>query len=221
MKTKKAIENFSESLARNLELSEFQKKIRLALFESCVPKNFWEYSSITSNKAVFKEFVEEYAENYKTVLENGDNICFVGKPGRGKTFFLCYILVAMIQRGFSVYYLSLTQLENFSRLIFNDRILAERFQEALERSFVAVDDIGRSQKQELTATSKKSLIQFVKQRYDNGKPTLLGSDISIDALEKLYGKEFLSILKGRYDTIHLTGGDRRVNDTVLYRRVNK
>jgi len=50
---------------------------------------------------------------------------------------------------------------------------------------------------------------LLKQRYDDGYPTFLASNLDYDVLVETYGPSVQSIWEGRYHQVRLDGGDFR------------
>jgi len=59
-----------------------------------------------SGSPKLKEIVEDYARHIRKKYEDGKSICFSGAQGTGKTMSSICILRAAIKSGFSVYYIT-------------------------------------------------------------------------------------------------------------------
>lgn len=185
-------------------------RYRVACYEACVPRTFWDVSSseVTYNQSVFRAVVVRYRRRLKRALRKGYSLLFVGDNGVGKTMFMSYLLTQAIKRDFTAYYTTLTQLDADIKRGFRDRETDLRLQAMLESDFVAIDEVGKeTYKQNSFTTSQFE--SLLKRRYDDGEPVLLGSNAAHDDLCKMYGATIESMIDGRYQVVSLEPGDCR------------
>jgi DNA replication protein DnaC len=118
---------------------------RVACFEACIPRTFWNVSSadITYNVQVFSSVVVRYRKRLRRALREGYSLLFVGDNGVGKTMFSSYLLTQAIKRGFTAYYTTLTRLDADIKRGFRDKEADQRLQLMLESDFVAIDEVGK------------------------------------------------------------------------------
>jgi DNA replication protein DnaC len=79
----------------------------------------------------------------------------------------------------------------------------------MRSDFLAVDELGK----EHYKTDSYLMVQLesiLKDRYDNGQPTLLASNLEYEVLSDLYGPTISSMLEGRFTQVRLEGGDYRL-----------
>lgn len=183
---------------------------RVACYEACVPRTFWNVSGadVTYNVAVFGGVVVRYRKRLKRALRRGYSLLFVGDNGVGKTMFTSYLLTQAIKRGFTAYYTTLTQLDADIKRGFRDREADQRLQSMLESDFVAIDEVGKERFKPDSFTSSQ-FEALLKRRYDNGEPVILGSNAAHDDLCKMYGATVESMFDGRYQVVSLEPGDCR------------
>ena len=124
------------------------------------------------------------------------------------TMFLSFVLTQMIKREASVYYTTLPQLDVDIKRGFRDRELESRLVEMFDSDFVVIDEVGKEYKSK-DAYIKTRFELAVKTRYDNGDPTLFGSNFSMSELSEEYGSSVASMWKGRTKMATLAYGDQR------------
>lgn len=199
-------------LATTEQLGEDDPRVRYrsACYEACVPRTFWNVSGcdVTYNEGVFQAVVVRYRKRLKRALRAGYSLLFVGDNGVGKTMFTSYLLTQAIKRGFTAYYTTLTQLDADIKRGFRDREADQRLQAMLESDFVAIDEVGKERFKPDSFTSSQ-FESFLKRRYDDGEPVILGSNAAHDDLCKMYGATVESMIDGRYQVVSLEPGDCR------------
>lgn len=195
---------------------------RSACFEACIPRTFWNVrgEDVTYNTAVFSAVVVRYRKRLRRALRRGYSLLFVGDNGVGKTMFASYLLTQAVKRGFTAYYTTLTQLDADIKRGFRDREADQRLQAMLESDFVAIDEVGKERSKTATIDSftTAQFESFLKRRYDNGEPVILGSNAAHSDLCKMYGATIESMIDGRYQVVSLDPGDcRRSHKTQMKR----
>lgn len=210
MRSEGECDAFGMAMAEQLGEDDPRVGYRLACFEACVPRTFWNVSSVqvTYNESVFRSVVVRYRKRLKRALRDGYSLLFVGDNGVGKTMFISYLLTQAIKRGFTAYYTTLTMLDADIKRGFRDREADLRLQALLDSDFIAIDEVGKEsyKRDGYTSSQFESLL---KRRYDDGEPVLLGSNAAHDDLCKMYGATVESMIDGRYQVVSLEPGDCR------------
>ena len=158
-----------------------------------------------------RHFVEGYraqqSRNWRGLPVNpsiyGLGLLFAGQPGTGKTTLAAAILSELRRRyGTTVYYSRYSDhIDRERRLIRADQSVAaedlSRLQYAVERvqwaDAVLLDDVGH---EHTTATkfAEDTLEQLLRQRYDEGRPTLITTNLTGDAWAARYSKALRSFM---------------------------
>jgi DNA replication protein DnaC len=180
-----------------------------AMYEGCVPELYWfvKPTDVQHNKEAFEGVVVPYSKRFSVAFDRGYSLLFTGDNGTGKTLFMSYLLGRAAVRGHRVYYTTLMGLDSDLKRGFGDRAVTSRLREQLDADIVAIDEMGKEQiKRDFLSTQLEA---YLKERYDNGYPTLLASNLEYAELCKLYGPTIESMLEGRYQMVALEGGDFR------------
>lgn len=208
MRTETEVEEF---LAHVMQKYPEEQAIYYArCYEACIPKLFWDVSGsqVVHNREVFEGVVLQYCRMWRKALKNGYGIMLIGDNGTGKTMFLSFVLTQMIKREASVYYTTLPQLDVDIKRGFRDREVESRLVEMFDSDFVVIDEVGKEYKSK-EAYIKTRFELAVKTRYDNGDPTLFGSNFSMSELSDEYGSSVASMWRGRTKMATLAYGDQR------------
>jgi len=146
-------------------------------------------------------------------------LILTGANGTGKTMFASWLLTQLVKRDCSVYYTTLAQLGNDLTRGFDSRDDKDRLTGCLERDFVAIDEIGKETLKDAGSFLSSQFELLLKDRYDNGMPTICCSNLSIGDLEQKYGPDISSMWSGRYELIQFEDGDfRTVDENARMRR---
>lgn len=181
----------------------------MSCYQACVPKTFWDVSSASVNRnlSTFKK-VLKYCAKRKTAQKNGLGLLFTGDNGTGKSTFVSFVLTQMLRRGCSVYYTTLSGLDKSIKQGFDDKQAARRLDRLLDSDFLAIDELGKEYHRSDSFLNAR-LEMLLKQRCDDGDPTLLASNMDYAALCTMYGGSIGSILDGKYVKLAMAEGDSR------------
>jgi hypothetical protein len=128
------------------------------------------------------------------------------------TLMMSFILTQMIKRDCSVYYMSLAQFDVDLKSGFSDAKRARRLEKLLDCDFLAIDEMGKEHVKD-NSYLRSRLELLLKTRFDNGDPTLIGSNLDLDSLEQHYGSSITSMFRGKFNFIPLICPDYRENAT--------
>jgi DNA replication protein DnaC len=185
----------------------------LSAYEACIPRDFWSIkkSDVVYNKKTFKGTILNYVSRCDKALAKGYGLLIVGNNGSGKSFFLSYILGEFIKKGRFTYYTTATRLEYDLRREWKDRKISSRLEQMMGSDFVAIDELGKEKENKAKDNYVTSHVErFLKQRFDDGMPTLLASNNGYKELCESYGETFSSMIKGRYKIVGLSSRDYRI-----------
>jgi len=180
-----------------------------AMYQGCIPELYWftKPSDVQHNKEAFNSIVVPYKRKMATAFRSGYGLVLTGDNGTGKTLFMSYLLGRAATKGHSIYYTTLMGLDADIKRGFGDPATTSRLRHQLDSDFVAIDEMGKEHiKRDFLATHLEA---YLKERYDNGYPTFLASNLDYGELCRLYGPTVESMLEGRYQKISLEGGDFR------------
>lgn len=153
-----------------------------------------------------KKFVNNFA--YET-----GNIYIYGDVGRGKTFLINSIAKEILDRNFSVVYMTSTKLFKFLNdylYAFEDRRenLEEKYRLIFDSDLLIIDDLGAEASRQ---ADRSNLFDVVNERMNAGKPIIFSSNLDEEALQEIYGPRIFSRIMGNNSRIYeIFGEDLRL-----------
>lgn len=153
-----------------------------------------------------KKFVNNFA--YET-----GNIYIYGDVGRGKTFLINSIAKEILDRNFSVVYMTSTKLFKFLNdylYAFEDRRenLEEKYRLIFDSDLLIIDDLGAEASRQ---ADRSNLFDVVNERMNAGKPIIFSSNLDEESLQEIYGPRIFSRIMGNNSRIYeIFGEDLRL-----------
>ena len=151
----------------------------------------------------------DFVDNFPQVFAN---LLLYGPTGLGKTFLCNCIAREILDKGFTVLYLTAGE---FCRLA-EDAQFRRREEDddgespltdLFEVDLLLLDDLGT---EFATALTTSALFQVLNQRLLNRKHTVISTNLSPQRLRDAYSDRILSRLAGSYDFLHFFGQDIRL-----------
>ena len=137
------------------------------------------------------------------------NLLFRGETGLGKTFLSACIAREVSQKGFSVVYeTTVAALSAYEDQKFHG---SEEAEEAIRRllscDLLILDDLGTEM---ITEFTKSALYSLVNGRLLAGKKTIVSTNLTPEALARVYTPQIASRLLGEYQDLPFVGRDIRL-----------
>lgn len=150
------------------------------------------------------KFVECFKKEYS-------NLLLMGKTGLGKTFLCNSVAKAVLDRGFTVIYLSAGRLfKTLQEEQFNnndDTEFSSFFDDVLSVDLLIIDDMGTEFPTVLTGSQ---LFNILNERIVNKRPTVISTNMMPEGIKELYSDRVLSRLTDSFEFLKLTGEDIRM-----------
>ena len=136
-----------------------------------------------------------FAQNFDLCLESGSSLIFCGKPGTGKTHLAAAIANAVCLKGRNAVFLSV--LKAISLVKDSWRKDAEISEKAAYKGMITpdlliLDEVGI---QFGTEAEKIILFEILNGRYENVKPTIVISNLSLPEISNYLGERVVDRLK--------------------------
>ncbi|MAY72054.1 MAG: DNA replication protein DnaC [Halomonas sp.] len=181
------MKNEERQMAVQLNKENRERKIRFALGRAAIPTRFADRqfdNYVCENEGQTKAFnsAKRYAEQWEEVKAAGRCLIMVGKPGTGKTHLAIAIARAVLATDDVAMYVRASEAistvtETYSR----DNQKTER--QALDSFAVSdlliIDEVGR---QRGTDNERMILFEIINRRYEEGKPTIIISNLDLVGL---------------------------------------
>lgn len=206
-----AAEAEAEVAAKAEEIARWQKRIGHA----GIPPRFQSrtldtYTASTEGQKAALAFARDYAAGFDVVMETGQSAVFIGTPGTGKTHLAIGIALAIMGQGRSA--LFTTAIRALRRVKETwARGSEETEREAIEAlvypSLLVLDEVGI---QFGSDTEKLILFDVLNERYEQRKPTLLLSNLTLPEVRDYLGERI-------FDRLREDGGRVLVFDWVSHR----
>lgn len=167
------------------------------------------HSPIENIKQV-RDFVASYLQAFPH--NTPANLFFYGPTGTGKTFFCNCIAKALLDAGFTVLYMTASELcSAFEAYRFRDksRDMAEDadIQELIrDTDLLIIDDLGT---EFTTALSSSDIFHCINQRILHQKSTIISTNLNLSQISRIYTDRVASRISGSYRLIKLYGPDLR------------
>ena len=151
------------------------------------------------------ERCRSYARNFG---KDSGSLLFSGGTGLGKTFLSACIARTVAENGFSVVYDTAGKLfADFETVKFGDRDeTPDLTRKYLECDLLIIDDLGTEMTTQFT---QSVLYQVINTRMMEGKPVIVSTNLSTDAISHRYPGPIASRLRGTYQVCPFLGQDIR------------
>lgn len=153
-----------------------------------------------------KSFIRHFDENH-------ENLLFLGNTGVGKTFLANCIAKELLDRGYTVIYLTAFRLFDilekfkFGKEVEDSLTASNQFEYILDCDLLIIDDLGTELNNSFT-TSQLYLI--INERLLRQKSTLISTNLSLDNLNTIYSERIYSRIISNYNIRRIVGKDIRL-----------
>ena len=161
------------------------------------------------NMSLVLESCRSYAGHFR---ESTKNLLFRGGTGLGKTFLSACIAKAVAAQGFSVVYdtavavFEAFEVSKFSRETPEGAAGTEKTRRILSCDLMILDDLGTEM---TTSFTQSALYTVVNTRLNEGKKTIISTNLSEEELAARYTQQIVSRIQGEYETLPFFGRDVR------------
>lgn len=171
------------------EQAKRQRAFEQAMSSKGIPRRYWQkglkdFAATECIDSRDMDAVRSYVHNQEEVSRVGRSLLFYGPPGTGKTHLALSIL--KIWKGGGFY----TTARKYTRELRNTYSGEGREQDVIDRfvryDLLVIDEIG---KQFDTPAEKWAMFDLINERYNELKPTIFISNLSIEDFTEFMGEE--------------------------------
>lgn len=158
------------------------------------------------------DFVDTFADEFR-------NLFLYGDTGVGKTFLSNCIAKELIDRAYSVIYLTAFELfDTLAKRKFEKDDAAENMCEHIfDCDLLIIDDLGTEMSNTFTVSQ---LFLCLNERLLRRKSTIISTNISLESLVEIYSERIFSRITSNYTMLKLTGDDIRIKKKLMIREGN-
>lgn len=153
------------------------------------------------------KYCKQYADGFNP--EKSRSVLLTGSTGTGKTFLCNSIAKALIDKNYSVIYL--TAIELFDAIaqakIKDNAEMQKLYDRILTCDLLVIDDLGSELCNALTVSNFFFLINH---RLQKSRATIISTNLSLEAMRDIYTERVTSRVKSNYDVIPALGNDIRL-----------
>lgn len=161
-----------------------------------------------------KEQCQEFINNF--TIEDTKNLYFYGLTGTGKTFMAKSIGLELLQKGFSVLYLSSTSLfpiiQQYRLNIDRDGVSSEQaYKNLISTNLLILDDLGTEPQSDSKYAELLTLLELrnAQNRIRTAK-TIIASNLNFKRLSQEYNERIASRIVGDFHALQFVGDDIRI-----------
>lgn len=150
-----------------------------------------------------------FVSNFETAH---DNLLLYGNTGVGKTFLTNCIAKELLDRSYTVVYLTSLKLFDILETYKFDRELSQAEKNAtvsyiLDSDLLIIDDLGTELNNSFTSSQ---LYRCIDTRLNHGRSTIISTNLSFDDLREQYSERIFSRITSNYTLLKITGDDIRL-----------
>jgi len=162
--------------------------------------------------AIAREFVDTFRDEFR-------NLFLYGDTGIGKTFLSNCIAKELIDKSFSVIYLTSYELfDTLAKSKFEKDDTAEAMASHIfDCDLLIIDDLGTELANSFTVSQ---LFLCLNERLLRRKSTIISTNLSLESIVDIYSERTFSRITSNYTMLKLTGDDIRIKKKLMNREEN-
>jgi DNA replication protein DnaC len=142
-------------------------------------------------------FIEDYVDNAVHNLESGKGIVFTGPTGRGKSLSSMKILMKLVDKNYSGYFLTVKAFLDLIKQSWTDEEKEKLLNKIFNSQFLVIDDIGVEYKKDGSDWSLTEIDNLFRHRYYKKLPIIITTNSPLEKLKEKYAQRIISLFHER------------------------
>jgi len=206
---------YTQSNLKQILVNENFSTFTLEYYDNATPNPI---TGLTPYQNMLK--VHKICTRFIETFPSSQNLLFYGETGTGKTFMTNCIAKELIEKSFSVIYLTAISLfDLFEREAFGsdpeDSMSTRDLEQYLfDCDLLIIDDLGTESPNSFT---NSRLFYCLNERLLRNKSTIISTNLTLDTINGLYSERIASRILSNYTLLKLYGDDIRMKKKLLQR----
>jgi DNA replication protein DnaC len=165
-----------------------------------------EWQDIEGNDKIIED-ISKYLEKHQQYVNRGVGLFFSGPVGTGKTMLANLVLKWFVKYGYTCFATTFAQTIDYLTAGWSspeDKVYFRR--KFVESQVLLLDDVGREHRTKLSDTTFDSILRT---RVQEGRPTIITTNMNFAEIQSGYGAAVLSLLKESSISFEFEGEDFR------------
>ena len=151
------------------------------------------------------QFCLSYSEKFN---KNSRGILMIGKTGLGKTHLSLAIAQRVIEEGYTVIYITASELtRRLSDQFFGRNQQEDLLEQICETDLLLIDDLGAEFE---SSYSVSAFYDIISTRLSRNIPTIVNTNLTVEELQRRYGERIVSRLFSQFTPLAFAGKDIRM-----------
>lgn len=181
------------------------------------PDDYTEPATGLTPQANMKKILEKVKTFLSEFPSGSENLLLYGNTGVGKTFLTNCIAKELLDRSYTVVYLTSLKLFDILETYKFDRDLSQTEKNAslsyiLSSDLLIIDDLGTELNNSFTSSQ---LYHCIDARLTNHHSTIISTNLSFDDLREQYSERIFSRITSNYSLLKITGDDIRLKKAIM------
>lgn len=196
----------------DLPRDEPKRAWKASLIRANIPQEFW-HLTLRQFKGDRKaaSLTQIYCDKMDEAYKKGIGFLFTGSNGVGKTTLLTIILKKALRKGYSAFYMSISEVfARIYRTFEYPALLPELHTILQDTQFLVIGELGkdfhRESSQDYAISEFDSIFRY---RRGRNLPTLMDTNLVEEELEDTYGESLISLFRSRTKIVEVKGEDFR------------
>lgn len=142
-------------------------------------------------------FIDDYIDNAHLYKDDGRGIIFCGPVGRGKSLSSMKILMKLVDKGYTGYFITIKELFDMIKKSWTDEDFEKTKNHIYNCDFLVLDDLGTEYKKDGSDWAITELDGLMRHRYYKKLPLITTTNSNLEMLKEKYAQRIVSLFQER------------------------